>query len=85
MMTLRGRYVGGIQVFGPLLQAPQIISKTGADTVVIVCELEADWLKIVMKTLEPTGVKVTLFTLQEEVLAPGGDAPATSLPQGDGV
>lgn len=84
-LTLRGRYIGGIQVLGPLLQAPQIICETGADTVVIVCELAPDWLEIVRQTLEPTGVKVTLFTLHEEVLAPGGIVSSPSLSGGGGI
>ncbi len=68
-LTLRGRYVGSVQVLGPLLQAPQIIRETKADTVVIACELADDWIRIVKETLEPTGVRVTLFTLNETVLA----------------
>ncbi len=84
-LTLRGRYIGGIQVLGPLLQAPQIIRETKADTVVIVCELEPDWVKIVRETLEPTGVRVTLFTLHETVLAPGETAFPALLSGGGGI
>ena len=85
-LTLRGRYIGGIQVLGPLLQAPQIIRETKADTVVIVCELAEDWVKIVKETLEPTGVRVTLFTLHETLLSPRtGDSSALLTGGGGGI
>lgn len=75
-LTLRGRYIGGVQVIGPLLQAPMIVRETKADTVVIVCELSPDWLDIVLKTLKPTGVRVTLFNLHESEIAAGSKPSA---------
>ncbi len=75
-LTLRGRYIGGVQVIGPLLQAPMIVRETKADTVVIVCELSPDWLDIVLKTLKPTGVRVTLFNLNESEIAAGAKPSA---------
>ena len=65
-ILLRGHYVGGIQIKGPLVEAPDIINATNADAVVIACDLDEAWLKVVMETLRPTGVRVTHFKFGEE-------------------
>ena len=65
-ILLRGQYIGGLRVFGTLLEAPDIINRLNADAVVVACEISDDWLKVVRKTLAPTGVKVTHFTFTEK-------------------
>ena len=64
-ILLRGQYVGGIRVYGTLLEAPEIINRLNVDLVVIACEVSDAWLKVVRQTLSPTGVKVTHFKFEE--------------------
>ena len=65
-ILLRGHYIGGIQVMGTINQAPEIIRKTGADSVVIACDIPDDWLSVVRKILEPTGVRIVHFGFYEK-------------------
>ena len=65
-ILLRGQYIGGIKVYGTLMEAPEIINRVNADAVVIACEISDSWLKIVRQTLEPTGVKITHFNFTEK-------------------
>ena len=65
-ILLRGQYVGGIKVYGTLMESPEIINRVNADAVVIACEISDSWLKIVRQTLEPTGVKITHFNFEEK-------------------
>lgn len=65
-ILLRGQYIGGIQIYGTLAQAPEIIRETKADAVVVACEVSDEWLAVIRQTLAPTGVKVTLFTFSEK-------------------
>ena len=65
-LLLRGHYIGGIQIKGPMNEAQEIINVTNADAVVIACDLSDQWLNTVMETLRPTGVKVTHFKFGEE-------------------
>ena len=65
-ILLRGQYVGGIRVYGTLLEAPEIINRLNVDSVVVACEVTDAWLKVVKETLGPTGVKVTHFKFEEK-------------------
>ena len=65
-ILLRGQYVGGIKVYGTLLEAPEIINRLNVDSVVVACEVTDAWLKVVKETLGPTGVKVTHFKFEEK-------------------
>ncbi|MBR2838883.1 MAG: hypothetical protein IKE55_08875 [Kiritimatiellae bacterium] len=67
-VCLRGRYIGGIRVLGTLGQAPEVIDSVNADAVVIACDVSEEWLRVVRETLEPTGVKVTVFSFLERPL-----------------
>ena len=67
-LLLRGKFIGGVEVMGTLLQAPEIIKKTRAAAVVIACDTTDAWLKVVRETLEPTGVKTTRFRFSEETI-----------------
>jgi UDP-N-acetylmuramyl pentapeptide phosphotransferase/UDP-N-acetylglucosamine-1-phosphate transferase len=64
-LLMRGKYIGGVQVLGTLMEAREIINRVNADAVVVACEVTPEWMKIVRQTLEPTGVKVTLFSFSE--------------------
>ena len=64
-LLIRGQYIGGVKVLGTLMEAREIINRVNADTVVVACEISPDWMKIVRKTLEPTGVKITYFSFSE--------------------
>jgi FlaA1/EpsC-like NDP-sugar epimerase len=70
-ILLRNRYVGGIRIMGTLGQAPEIIAATRANTVVVACETSEEWMRVVRKTLEPAGVRVTHFRLVEEEITKG--------------
>lgn len=65
-LLLRGHYIGGLRVMGTLQQAPEIINKLNADAVVIACDVRPEWMKVVRQTLEPTGVKISLFSFAEK-------------------
>lgn len=62
---LKGRYIGGIRVYGTINDAPSVIRALNADAVVVACRIPDDWLKVVREILRPTGVKLTLFTFSE--------------------
>lgn len=66
-VCLRGRCVGGIRIYGTINDAPEVISRLGVDAVVVSCEVSDDWLKVVKEILAPTGVKVTRFTMGEQL------------------
>ena len=70
-LLLRNHYIGGIRVLGTLSQAPEIINAVNADAVVIACVVTDEWLEVVRKTLEPTGVTVTVFSFNERKLSNG--------------
>ena len=65
-ICMRGRYIGGLRVLGTINQAPEIIERMDVDAVVLACEMPDSWLRVVRKVLEPTGVKVSLFTFSEK-------------------
>jgi FlaA1/EpsC-like NDP-sugar epimerase len=64
-VLLRGRYIGGIRIYGTINEAKSVIDETNADSVVIACEISDEWLKVVKGILAPTGVKVTKFSFSE--------------------
>ena len=66
---LRGQYVGDAKVYGPLIEAPEIINRLNADTVVVACEISEEWLKVVRETLAPTGVRIRMFEFKERELS----------------
>ena len=79
---LRGRYIGGIKVYGTINEADSIIAETDADAVVIACDFSDDWLKVVCKILAPTGVKVSRFSFSEKEVYPGVSGCVSSKEKG---
>ena len=67
-IILRGRIIGGVKVVGTLFHAPTAIKELRADAVVIACQMSEERLGLVRKTLAPTGVKLTRFSLMESVV-----------------
>ena len=67
-VCLRGRYIGGIKVLGTINQAPEIITEVNADAVVVACQVSEQWMRVVRKLLEPTGVKISVFSFSETPL-----------------
>ena len=65
-VLLRGKYVGSLKVLGTLFEAPQLIQEHRVDAVVIACEVTPEWLKVIKRTLAPTGVKITHFDFSEK-------------------
>ena len=65
-ISMRGHYIGGIQIRGTINDAPSVINALNVDAVVIACDVTEKWLKIVMEILRPTGVRVTHFKFGEE-------------------
>ena len=64
-LLLKGHYIGSLKVLGGINDAPEIINAVNADAVVIACEIEDEWKKVVMDILRPTNVKVTHFSFSE--------------------
>ena len=62
---LKGRYIGGIRIYGTIHDAPEVINRLNVDAVVIACVVSDNWLKLIKEILAPTGVKVTLFSFSE--------------------
>ena len=62
---LKGKYIGGIRIYGTINDAPEVINALNVDAVVIACVVSDEWLKVVKKILAPTGVKVTMFSFSE--------------------
>lgn len=62
---LKGRYIGGIRIYGTIQDAPEVINRLNVDAVVIACVVSDDWLQLIKEVLAPTGVKVTLFSFSE--------------------
>jgi FlaA1/EpsC-like NDP-sugar epimerase len=67
-ILLRGKYVGGIRIDGPHMDARRIVAETNADSVVIACELSPERLKAVVDSFKCCGVKVSHFTFTESAL-----------------
>ena len=68
-VCLRGRYVGGLRILGTINQAPEFVRSLRVDEVVVACEVSPEWLKVVLEVLAPTGVRVSLFSFSETVVA----------------
>lgn len=68
-VLLKGKYIGGLQVCGTINDAPAVINRLNVDTVVIACEIEDRWLKVVKEILVPTGVKIRLFSMTESEIS----------------
>jgi len=63
---LKGKYIGGIRIYGSINEAKEIINETNADAVVISCQIGDEWLKVVKEILEPLNVKISRFAFSEE-------------------
>ncbi len=64
-ILLRGQQIGGVRIEGSLMEAPAIINRLNVDAVVIACVVSPEWMKVIRQTLEPTGVKISLFSFSE--------------------
>ena len=62
---LKGKYIGGIRIYGTINDAPEVIDSLNVDAVVIACVISDEWLEVVKRVLAPTGVKVTKFSFSE--------------------
>lgn len=62
---LKGKYIGGIRIYGTINDAPAVINQLNVDAVVIACVISDAWLNVVKEILAPTGVKVTRFSFSE--------------------
>ena len=62
---LKGKYIGGIRIYGTINDAPEVINALNVDAVVIACVVTDAWMKVVRQILAPTGVKVTMFSFSE--------------------
>ena len=65
---LKGKYIGGIRIYGTINDAPEVINALNVDAVVIACVVSDEWMKVVREILAPTGVKITHFTFAETPL-----------------
>ena len=62
---LRGKYIGGVRIYGTIGDAPSVINALNADAVVIACVITPEMLAAVKRILAPTGVKITMFSFAE--------------------
>lgn len=67
-LLLRGQYIGGVKIYGPLNMLEAIIEKTKADALVIACDLSPERLDAVSRKLALTNLKVSRFYLNEKQL-----------------
>lgn len=67
-ILLRGKYIGGMKVDGPHMDAKRIVEETKADSVVIACELTPERLHAVVESFKSCGLKVSHFTFAETEL-----------------
>jgi hypothetical protein len=67
-ILLRGKYIGGMRVDGPHMDAERIVAQTNADSIVIACELSPERLRAVVETFKKCGLKVLLFSFSEKEL-----------------
>ena len=67
-ILLRGKYIGGMKVDGPHMDAKRIVEETKADSVVIACELPPERLHAVVESFKSCGLKVSHFTFSETPL-----------------
>lgn len=67
-LLLRGRYIGGMRIDGPHMDAKRIVAETGADSVVIACELSPERLHVVVDTFRGCGLKVSTFNFVEQAV-----------------
>ena len=65
---LRGKYIGGMKVDGPHMDAKRMVEATKADSVVIACELTPERLRAVVEAFKSCGLKVSRFTVAETEL-----------------
>ena len=62
---LKGKYIGGIRIYGTINDAREVINALNVDAVVIACVVSDEWMKVVREILAPTGVKITQFSFSE--------------------
>ena len=62
--------------------ARSIIAETGADAVVIACDISDDWLKVVREIIEPMGVRLSRFSFSEMEICPGAGKTASKIKKG---
>lgn len=67
-LLLRGRYIGGMRIDGPHMDAKRIVAETGADSVVIACELSPERLRVVVDAFKSCGLKVSTFGFREQAV-----------------
>ena len=67
-VCLKGRYIGGLRIHGTINDAPAVVRRLCADTVVVACKCSPARLRVVREVLRPTGVRVALFSLSETTL-----------------
>ena len=67
-ILLRGKYIGGMKVDGPHMDAKRIVEETKADSLVIACELAPERLHAVVESFKACGLKISHFTFAETKL-----------------
>lgn len=67
-ILLRGKYIGGLKVDGPHMDAKRIVKETKADSLVIACELAPERLHAVVESFKSCGLKISHFTFAETEL-----------------
>ncbi len=64
-LLLKGLYIGGIKIIGPLSAAPGAIRELNADSFVVACDITEERMEVVRSMLRDSGVKISKFYLNE--------------------
>ena len=64
-ILLKGLYLGGVKVLGPLSAAPALIKKMNIDAFVVACDITEERMEFVRSMLRDSSVKISKFYLNE--------------------
>ena len=67
-LLLKGKFIGGLKIYGSHMDAKQIAEETKADSVVIACEMDPERRRAVVESFKASGLKVSCFTFSETKL-----------------
>ncbi|MBR5457991.1 MAG: hypothetical protein IKV56_04420, partial [Kiritimatiellae bacterium] len=64
-LLLKGLYIGGVKIIGPLSAAPAAIKELAIDAFVVACDITEERMEVVRSMLRDSGVKISKFYLNE--------------------
>ena len=64
-LLLKGLYIGGVKIIGPLSAAPAAVKELAIDAFVVACDITEERMEVVRSMLRDSGVKISKFYLNE--------------------